>query len=95
VDALLSSIRSLPRVKKINATEEGIHHIVVEQNGDQLVPEIIRAADEHAVEVQSIRLKRPTLDDVYLHFTGHEIREEVEDREAHGKARMMKSRARR
>jgi ABC-2 type transport system ATP-binding protein len=95
LNTLLSSIRSLPRVKKINATEEGIHRIMVEQSGDQLVPEIIRAADEQNVGVQSIRLKRPTLDDVYLHFTGHEIREEKGDREAQGKARRMKSRARR
>ncbi len=95
VDALLSNIRTLPNVKEIKVTEEGIHHITVEQNGDQLVPAIVRAADEQNVGVQSIRLKRPTLDDVYLHFTGHEIREEKGDREAQGKARRMKSRARR
>jgi ABC-2 type transport system ATP-binding protein len=47
------------------------------------------------VGIQSIRLKRPTLDDVYLHFTGHEIREEEGNREAQVKARRMKSRARR
>jgi ABC-2 type transport system ATP-binding protein len=95
VDALLSAVRSLPRVREVNAVEDGIHRIVVEQHGDQLVPEIVRVANEHQVGIQSIRLKRPTLDDVYLHFTGHEIREEEGNREAQVKARRMKSRARR
>ncbi|MCD6142421.1 ATP-binding cassette domain-containing protein [Candidatus Bipolaricaulota bacterium] len=95
VNMLLDVIRGLPRVREVNAGEDGIHRIVVEQHGDQLVPEIVRVANEHAVEVQSIRLKRPTLDDVYLHFTGHEIREEEGNREAQVKARRMKSRARR
>ncbi len=95
VDVLLDVIRGLPRVREVNAGEDGIHRIVVEQHGDQLVPEIVRVADEHGVEVQSIRLKRPTLDDVYLHFTGHAMRDELENREAHVKARFMRSRTRR
>jgi len=95
VGVLLNAIRSLPRVREVNTAENGIHRIVVEQHGDQLVPEIIRIADEHGVEVQSIRLKRPTLDDVYLSFTGHALRDAEESREAHAKARFMRSKARR
>lgn len=95
VNVLLNAIRSLSRVREVNAAENGIHRIVVEQHGDQLVPEIVRIADEHGVEVQSIRLKRPTLDDVYLRFTGHAMRDEPENREAHAKARFMRGKTRR
>jgi ABC-2 type transport system ATP-binding protein len=41
--------------------------------GDACIPEIIRSIDD----VQSVRLQRPTLNDVFLKMTGKDIREEV------------------
>jgi ABC-2 type transport system ATP-binding protein len=40
------------------------------------------------VPVRTVRAHRPTLDDVFLHFTGREIREQ------HGEAIPMMARAR-
>lgn len=42
-------------------------------NGDQFLP---RLFNELTSKINSIELRKPTLDDVFLHFTGHAIREE-------------------
>lgn len=42
-------------------------------NGDSCIPELIRALGE---SVLSVRLQRPTLNDVFLKMTGKEIRDE-------------------
>ncbi len=44
--------------------------------GEACIPEIIRTLGE---AVLSVRLQRPTLNDVFLHLTGKEIREETID----------------
>jgi hypothetical protein len=45
--------------------------------------------------IETVSLKTPTLDDVYLHFTGRQIREVEENQEAHVRSRFARRRARR
>jgi ABC-2 type transport system ATP-binding protein len=53
--------------------EDGL--LVVEApRGDELAPRLIRAL---TVSVRSVAVRRPTLDDVFLEFTGHAIREDA------------------
>jgi ABC-2 type transport system ATP-binding protein len=54
------------------------------KDGESEVPTIIAKA---RVPVRSISVHRPSLDDVFLHFTGHEIRRE----EATGASPMMRA----
>ncbi|UCG10617.1 MAG: ATP-binding cassette domain-containing protein [Dehalococcoidia bacterium] len=42
-------------------------------NGEEFLPKFIRAFD---IKIQSISLRRPSLDDVFLKLTGREIRQE-------------------
>ncbi|MCR4391525.1 MAG: ATP-binding cassette domain-containing protein [Candidatus Acetothermia bacterium] len=95
LDGVLSAVRALPGVREVKGGEDGIHRIVVEQHGDRLIPEIVAVATRHGVGIASVRLKRPTLDDVYLHYTGQEIREAEGTREEIFKSRRMQRRARR
>lgn len=44
------------------------------QNGEEFIPLLINS---FRTEIHSISLRRPTLDDVFLKLTGHEIREEA------------------
>jgi ABC-2 type transport system ATP-binding protein len=41
--------------------------------GEAFLPELVRSLDQ---PLEAISLRRPTLDDVFLHLTGHEIRDE-------------------
>ncbi|MBC7222407.1 ATP-binding cassette domain-containing protein [Candidatus Bipolaricaulota bacterium] len=93
--ALLSAIRALPGVRDLRSSPDGIHWIWVEQRGDQLIPELVQLALSYGIQVDSVRLKRPTLDDVYLHYTGREIREAEASREEHVRARILQRRVRR
>lgn len=95
VEGVLSAIRALPGVREVRPAPDGIHRIVVEQHGDRLIPEIVRIASKQGMEITSIRLKRPTLDDVYLHYTGRDIREADGGREELLKTRRMRMRIRR
>jgi ABC-2 type transport system ATP-binding protein len=51
--------------------EDGI--VVFVADGESWVPRLIEIA---GVPVRTVRVHRPTLDDVFLHFTGREIREQ-------------------
>ncbi len=44
-------------------------------NGAQILPSIIRAVDEHGIMIRSVSLKKPTMDDVFMHYTGTELRD--------------------
>jgi ABC-2 type transport system ATP-binding protein len=41
--------------------------------GEAFLPELVRRLDQ---PLEAISLRRPTLDDVFLHLTGHEIRDQ-------------------
>lgn len=54
----------------------GLLHLVVTR-ADERIPFLINLAQKHTLEVKRLDLHRPTLEDVFLHFTGKTIREEV------------------
>jgi ABC-2 type transport system ATP-binding protein len=46
------------------------------ESGERRIPEIINAAHEKGVTVACVHLRKPSLEDVFLHFTGRTIREQ-------------------
>ena len=55
--------------------------IVEIDRGDQFIPKIIETFSNGSkpIEVQSVSLRQPTLEDVFIKLTGHAIREEEAD----------------
>lgn len=47
---------------------------VTVKNGEMLIPKIVEVASESGLIIESIALQKPTLNDVFLHYTGREIR---------------------
>ncbi len=45
-------------------------------NGGHRIPEIVKLAEDAGVNLESVELRKPTLDDVFLSVTGRNIREE-------------------
>jgi hypothetical protein len=45
-------------------------------NGGHRIPEIVKLAEESGVVLESVELRKPTLDDVFLSVTGRNIRDE-------------------
>ena len=51
--------------------------LFLHQKGTELIPEIFRISSNLKIKINSISLKQPTLDDVFISFTGHELRDNV------------------
>jgi ABC-2 type transport system ATP-binding protein len=46
------------------------------EHGDKRIPELMNLALQTGTSVQSVNLSKPSLEDVFLHFTGRTIRED-------------------
>lgn len=61
----------------INSLSEGDGNLVITAaDGGRAMPQILRALDEAEIYVDDLTLTRPTLDDVFLKYTGERIRED-------------------
>ncbi|HEV2390052.1 MAG TPA: DUF4162 domain-containing protein, partial [Nitrososphaerales archaeon] len=63
-----------PDVIKIVDTDEGLTLYV--KNGGLFVPELVRTFDKTDMELVSINISTPSLDDVFIKHTGKRIRRE-------------------
>ena len=77
----LEEIKRIENITNVKLLSNGIYQVIVTQNGDKIIPELFKKSNDLKVEIDSVRLKRPSLDDVYLHFTGKSIRESEESKE--------------
>ena len=48
------------------------------ERGEEKIPLIIEIAQKLNIKIKSINVRKPTLDDVFLHFTGRTMKEESE-----------------
>jgi ABC-2 type transport system ATP-binding protein len=69
-------VGALPGVDEVLA--EGQRLFARVDHGAQAVPTILGALDEAGFAVAAVTVSRPSLDDVYLHYTGREFRSDDE-----------------
>jgi ABC-2 type transport system ATP-binding protein len=74
-DAFVKMLKALKWVKTTSKHDDFVD-ITVEQ-GEKRIPEIVVLAAKHKVEMVSVGLHKPSLEDVFIHFTGKTIREEA------------------
>jgi ABC-2 type transport system ATP-binding protein len=78
---LLPLLGGIPWVKGAKG-HDGEVNVTVE-SGERRVPELVSLALSHGIRVTSVLLRKPSLEDVFIHFTGRSIRErEVSARES-------------
>jgi len=85
-------ISKVPRVKEVKR-QEGAYRIKV-VDGEETAPIIIDAVRAEGHKVTRLSLTKPTLDEVYLEYTGRTMREEEESREGFRAQRITMRRAR-
>lgn len=78
---IANKIKSFDTVKKVHATDNRIHMAV--KDGERFAPKILDFAEKNGVKVNSISIRKPSLGDVFLHYTGREIREEAASEKDH------------
>jgi len=75
---LVSHIQSLSCTQTVTVEDET--HIKVHASGDEACGNIIDAVRSSSGQIRSIHNVEPTLEDVFLYLTGHEVREQVADK---------------
>ncbi len=73
-DALIEQLSSLDWIKNITRHDKNLS--LTMDRGERRIPELIHVAQENGVEVTCVHLRKPSLEDVFLHFTGTTIREQ-------------------
>jgi ABC-2 type transport system ATP-binding protein len=73
-DALVKQINSLDWIKNMARHDETLS--LTMEKGERRIPELITVAKENGVNVTCVHLRKPSLEDVFIHFTGKTIREE-------------------
>ena len=56
-------------------TKNNAVHLTIE-DGERMMPELLRSLDAKNIEAQTMTLSRPSLDDVFLKYTGRSLRED-------------------
>jgi ABC-2 type transport system ATP-binding protein len=73
---LLESLRTLDCVK--SASQEGPTQIRLLVHGEDAFDSVIDAVRQKGGKITSIESVQPTLEDVFLHLTGHEVRDSAD-----------------
>jgi ABC-2 type transport system ATP-binding protein len=70
-------LRKLPDVESVNTTD----HIfrVASNNGPRTTVELVEAARRAGIEIASLSVQSTTLDDVFVHYTGRQLRDELQE----------------
>jgi ABC-2 type transport system ATP-binding protein len=72
-EALMLCLRSFPWIKSTVAAN-GILELMVD-HAQSRIPEIMQEANKCGAVITSVGLHKPTLEDVFLKYTGRKIRE--------------------
>jgi len=76
VEDAAAVVRALDEVREVSADGRLLRSRVAD--GARAVPTILGALDARGIAVESVTMHRPSLDDVYLHYTGRDFRSEDE-----------------
>jgi len=71
-ESFLSELEKIETIKKINKDNDKL--VLFASKGTEIIPKIFQISSTLNVKINSISLTSPTLDDVFLSYTGHEIR---------------------
>ena len=71
-ETLLTEKVKVEKIQTINGTV----HLTV-KDGERMMPDLLRSLDAKNLEAQGVTLSRPSLDDVFLKYTGRSLREDT------------------
>ncbi|MGA3111706.1 MAG: ATP-binding cassette domain-containing protein [Candidatus Bathyarchaeia archaeon] len=63
------------KVEKIQTKNNTVHLTI--KDGERIMPDLLRSLDTNGLEAQTVTLSRPSLDDVFLKYTGRSLREDT------------------
>ena len=76
-DALIERINKIEFVKEVKIKQDLI--TVFSTKSNEVIPNIFQESINLEMKIKSLTLKQPTLDDVFISYTGHDLRDENEN----------------
>jgi ABC-2 type transport system ATP-binding protein len=76
-DGWADTVRKLSDVQEVKAEDHVFR--ISSNNGPRTTAEIIEAARKARVEISSLSVQSTTLDDVFVHYTGRQLRDGLQD----------------
>ena len=76
-EAAIRILQGLPNVRNIKSKTKGFV-LMVNEDGTKVLPVIIDTLRDKGIELSTINLKKPSMDDVFVFYTGKELRDEPE-----------------
>jgi ABC-2 type transport system ATP-binding protein len=73
-ESLVSELKKIETIEKINIENDKL--VLFASNGTEVIPKIFQISSNLNIKINSISLTSPTLDDVFISYTGHEIRDD-------------------
>ena len=77
-DTLIDQISKIEFVKEVKNKQDFI--TVFSTKSNEVIPRIFQASVSLGIRISSLTLKQPTLDDVFISYTGHDLRDEIENK---------------
>ena len=77
-DAIIDQIGRIEFVKEVK-NKEGLI-TVFSTKSNEVIPKIFQESANLDMKIKSLTLKQPTLDDVFISYTGHDLRDETENK---------------
>jgi ABC-2 type transport system ATP-binding protein len=68
-------VKDMAEINVVRRSSEGLI-ISIKEEGTRFMPKIVEKIRNEKIDIKSVNLKKPTLDDVFIHFTGRGLREE-------------------
>ena len=77
-DTLIEQINKIEFVKEVKNNQDLI--TVFSTKSNEVIPKIFQESTNLEMRINSLTLKQPTLDDVFISYTGHDLRDETENK---------------
>mgnify|MGYP005854316555 CR=1 FL=1 len=90
--ALLETLHELPGEKRTAAQVHDDRLVLTVDDPERALSHVFRQATSGNITISSVRIHQPTLNDVFLKFTGRELRDEVGGQGDRNYAQMMRNR---
>ena len=74
-DSLIKKIEEIDFVKEIKLKEDEI--TVFSSQSTDVIPKIFQISNDMEMKIKTISLTQPTLDDVFISYTGHNLRDDT------------------
>lgn len=75
-DAWLERLRALPDVTEVQSQSAGVYRVLT-SNGSQTTTQLVEMVTRMGEQLTSLSVQNTSLDDVFVHYTGRQLRDET------------------